>query len=146
MRKRRASPRWRRWVSRNRAFLIGRFLIIIRYGKRKATSQRRQAMGLWRVVWLGLAVAFFGISAPATADDFWRGRDHTYWHIRHAIYQRVNRIAWLEANPDVDESVKGPAITTARAEIRHLRAKLGPPLPTRFYVPCCYARRPLYIR
>jgi hypothetical protein len=98
------------------------------------------------MVWLGLAVAFGGMAAPAAAGDFGRDGDHAYWDIRHAIYERVNLIAGLEANPDVDETVKGPAITTARAEIRHLRAMLGPPLPTRFYVPCCYARRPLYIR
>jgi hypothetical protein len=103
-------------------------------------------MGLRRVVWLGLAVAFAAMAAPALAGDFGRGGDHAYWDIRHAIYQRVNLIARLEANPDVDETVKGPAISTARAEIRHLRAMLGPPLPPHYYVPCCYQRRRLYIR
>jgi len=103
-------------------------------------------MGFARVVWLGLAAALAGLAAPAMAGDFGRDGDHAYWNIRHAIYQRVNLIARLEANPSVDESLKGPTITRARAEIRHLRAMLGPPLPTRYYVPCCYERRPLYIR
>lgn len=103
-------------------------------------------MGMRHAFGLVLAVALAGAAAPATAGGAWRGGDRAYWDIRDAIYQRVNLIARLEANPDVDETVKGPAITAARAEIRHLRAMLGPPLPPHYFVPCCYTRRPLYVR
>lgn len=103
-------------------------------------------MGMRYTLGLVLAVALAGAAMPAAAGDGWRGGDRDYWDIRDAIYQRVNLIARLEANPDVDETVKGPAITRAHVEIRHLRAMLGPPLPPHYYVPCCYERRPLYFR
>jgi hypothetical protein len=90
-----------------------------------------------------LALAVVG--PPARAGDFGPLDGQCYWCVRDAIYDRVNLIAHLEANPDVDEGVKGPAITTARGEIHDLRATIGPP-PREWPTPCCYARKPLHIR
>jgi hypothetical protein len=65
--------------------------------------------------------------------------------VRHAIYENFNLIAHLEANPDIDDGDKGPDITAARAEIHRLHAIIGP-AEWRWPAPCCYSRRPLYIR
>jgi hypothetical protein len=62
------------------------------------------------------------------------------------IYGLTSLIAYLEANPDVDDAYKGPIITAARAKILQLRAEgLFPPQPV-YPTPCCYTRKPLYIR
>jgi hypothetical protein len=90
---------------------------------------------------LALAV----VASPVRAGDFGPPDESCYWCVRDAIYDRVNLIARFEANPDVDEGVKGPAVTTARAEIHGLRSTIGPP-PREWPTPCCYARKPLHIR
>jgi hypothetical protein len=90
---------------------------------------------------LALAV----VTSPVRAGDSWQLAEQCYWCVRDAIYDRINLIARFEANPDIDEGVKGPAITTARAEIHRLRATIGPP-PREWPTPCCYARKPLHIR
>jgi hypothetical protein len=86
---------------------------------------------------------------PARAGDFFglfRDPDpQCYWCIRDAIYADVKLIDHLEANPDVDDAVKGPQIAAARADIHRLRVLLGP-LQQVGPEPCCYSRRPLYIR
>jgi hypothetical protein len=82
---------------------------------------------------------------PARAGDLGERVAWSYWEVRDAIYQRVNLIAHLEANPEIDDAVKGPLITAAREEIHELRALVGPP-PALSFTPCCYARRPLHIR
>jgi len=118
-----------------------------------------------RILWLGgllafigmtfIAMAFIGVASfdmasPAAAQDF-RQSDFgpseapCYWCIRDAIYEDVKLINHLEANPDIDEGVKGPKIVAARADIHHLRALLGPLVQTGTE-PCCYSRLPLYIR
>jgi hypothetical protein len=89
-----------------------------------------------------IAICF---AAPASAGDFWQSEGRCYWCVRDAIYADVKLINHLEANPDVDEAVKGPDILTARADIHRLRALLGP-LQQVSREPCCYSRRPLYIR
>lgn len=76
--------------------------------------------------------------APAVGVVGWRA-------IRDAIYQRENTIAYLEADPQTDDGYKAPIIARARAEIRHLQAMLPPP-QWRWTTPCCYSRRPIYIR
>jgi hypothetical protein len=86
-----------------------------------------------------------GIASPASAGDFGACNDTAYWCTRDAIYHRTKLISLLEANPDIDEAVKGPQITVARAEIRALRATLGPP-QWNWPTPCCYSRKPLHIR
>ena len=64
---------------------------------------------------------------------------------RDAIYADISAINRLEANPDIDEAVKAPLIVAARADIHRLRRLLGPLVPTA-PTPCCYARKPLYVR
>ena len=105
---------------------------------------------------LVLGFAFAAAPAPARAGDFWGCSDTPYWCTRDAIYAQFRRIARLEADPDIDEAVKGPLITAARAEIHRLRATIteppprawatiGTPLPQR-PAPCCYTRKSLYLR
>ena len=93
-----------------------------------------------------VALLVAGLAFPAQAGEFfWHSDQFCYWCIRDAIYADFALIARLEANPDVDEAVKGPAITAARADIHRLRALLGP-LQQGGPEPCCYARQPLYVR
>ena len=110
-----------------------------------------------RQVWLCVVLGFSFAAAPspARAGDFWGCSDTPYWCTRDAIYAQFKLIARLEADPDVDEAVKGPLITAARAEIHRLRATISEPpphawatiaSPAREGVPCCYTRKPLYIR
>ena len=111
-----------------------------------------------RLVSLGLVLGFaFAIApAPARAGDFWGCSDTPYWCTRDAIYAQFKLIARLEADPDIDEAVKGPLITAARAEIHHLRATISEPPPHEWttigspfhqaLTPCCYTRKPLYLR
>jgi hypothetical protein len=68
-----------------------------------------------------------------------------YWCIRDAIYHDVKLIAHLEANPDIDDAIKGPQIVAAHADILRLRQLLGP-VQNVGIEPCCYSRRPLYVR
>jgi hypothetical protein len=98
-----------------------------------------------RVVSLCTVLVLAGIAAPAAAGEFWQTETPCYWCIRDAIYDDFAVIAHREANPDVDEGVKGPEITAARADIHRLRAMLGPLVPIDAE-PCCYSRRPLHIR
>jgi len=103
-----------------------------------------------RILWLAGLLAFIGVASPAAAQDF-RQSDFgpsgapCYWCIRDAIYEDVKTINHLEANPDIDEGVKGPEIVAARADIHRLRALLGPLVQTGTE-PCCYSRQLLYIR
>jgi hypothetical protein len=109
-----------------------------------------------RQVWLGVVLAFAFATAPARAGDSWGCSDTAYWCTRDAIYAQFKLIARLEADPDVDEGVKGPLITAARAEIHRLRATIteppprawatiASPLPVR-PAPCCYTRKSVYLR
>jgi hypothetical protein len=109
-----------------------------------------------RLVSLGVVLAFAFAAAPARAGDFWGCNDTVYWCTRDAIYAQFKLIARLEADPDVDESVKGPLIGAARAEIHRLRATISEPPPHAWATigtplregpaPCCYTRKPLYLR
>jgi hypothetical protein len=82
---------------------------------------------------------------PATAKPGWRG-GHGHWRTTHAaIYQLENRIAYLEADPDIDDGYKAPIIPGARGDIRQLRATL-PPAHWPWASPCCYNRKPIHIR
>jgi hypothetical protein len=103
-----------------------------------------------------LGFAFAATPAPARAGDYWGCSDTVYWCARDAIYVQFKLIARLEADPDVDEAVKGPLITAARAEIHRLRATIGEPPPHAWATigtplregpaPCCYTRKSLYLR
>ena len=86
-----------------------------------------------------------GAASPAAAGDDGLIDPSCYWCIRDAIYADVSLIDRLEADPDIDENVKGPQILAARADIHRLRALLGP-IEQVSPEPCCYSRRPIYIR
>ena len=109
-----------------------------------------------RQVWLGVVLAFAFAAAPARTGDSWGCSDTAYSCTRDAIYEQFKLISRLETDPDVDEAVKGPLITAARAEIHRLRATIteppphawatiASPLPER-PAPCCYTRKSLYLR
>jgi hypothetical protein len=104
-------------------------------------------MAMGRIVSLCAVLALAGVASSARAGDWDTGQpgQFSYWDTRDAIYQKENLIARLEANPDIDEGYKGPVITAARADIHRLRATLGPPQEPG-PLPCCYTRKPLYIR
>jgi hypothetical protein len=102
-----------------------------------------------RVLFICGFLALICAAAPARAGDFFgffsAPDPQCYWCIRDAIYQDTKLIAHLEANPDIDEAVKGPQILAARADIHRLRRLLG---PVQYFSaePCCYSRVPLHIR
>jgi hypothetical protein len=101
-----------------------------------------------RVVLACTALLLAASVAPAMAQDYWYG----YWHhsprwraVDGGIYQLNNRIAFLEANPEIDDGYKGPIITGARRDIRRFNATLHP-AQWEWPTPCCYGRRPIHIR
>jgi hypothetical protein len=83
---------------------------------------------------------------PSLAYD-WLRRPHSYeWRDVHRAINELNkRIAFLEANPDIDESYKGPIIQQLRADIYRLRSTLYP-ADWEWATPCCYGRPPIHIR
>ena len=85
-------------------------------------------------------------AVPAAAGQSWHHCHHGHWRATHAaIYELENRIAYLEADPAIDDGYKGPIITHARADVETLRATLHP-AHWRWASPCCYGRRPIRIR
>jgi hypothetical protein len=102
-------------------------------------------MAVARILSVCIVLGLAGVALPALAEDAGQPGDGCYWCTRDAIYERTKLIALLEANPDVDEAVKGPQITMARAEIHALRATLGAP-QWQWPTPCCYTRKPIHIR
>ena len=70
--------------------------------------------------------------ALASPLDWWGS-------IHQAIYERENRIAFLEADPETDDGYRAPIISRHRAEIRRLHAALGP-AQWQWTTPCCYSR------
>jgi hypothetical protein len=101
-----------------------------------------------RVVLLSSVLLLAPGAVPATAGEFWHYyQPHDrYWHTVHrGIYELGNRIALLQADPEIDDADKGPLISRARADIRRLDAKLDPPR-WRWGVPCCYTRKPVHLR
>jgi hypothetical protein len=85
------------------------------------------------------------IASPAVAGQAGSAADICYGCNDSTIYGLTTLIAYLEANPDVDDGYKGPIITAAHAKILRLRAELMPIRPTS-PTPCCYRRKPIYIR
>jgi hypothetical protein len=87
-----------------------------------------------------------GLESPATAGQLWSRNHGGHWReTRHAIYELENRIAFLEADPEIDDGYKAPIITGARAAVFKLRRTLRPP-EWRWVNACCYSRRPIHIR
>jgi len=109
------------------------------------SARRMAGVTMNRNLALYSLLGFVFMASPAAAGDFGQGDASCYWCTRDAIYDDVKLISHLEANPDVDDGVKGPQIVAARADIHRLRALLGPLEPTGTE-PCCYSRKPLYIR
>jgi hypothetical protein len=97
-----------------------------------------------RLMGLFVALAAAGFDSPAVAGQDLAAAAICYGCGDDTIFGLTNLIAYLEANPDVDEAYKGPIITAAREKILLLRASL-PPQPMS-PVPCCYTRKPIYIR
>jgi hypothetical protein len=100
------------------------------------------------VILLSSALLLAPGALPAAAGEHWQLYRHhdRHWHTVHCdIYELENRIALLEANPEIDDADKGPLISGARAGIRRLNAKLDPPRWRRA-VPCCYSRKPVRLR
>jgi len=98
-----------------------------------------------RLLALGGLLAFVCVTSPVAAAEYGQIDESCYQCIRDAIYADVKVINRLEANPDIDEGIKGPQIIAARADIHRLRAILGP-FEQEDTEPCCYTRRPLLIR
>jgi len=99
-----------------------------------------------RIAAIGFGV--FGVlcaACPASAGDEGQPYALCYDCVRDAIYADTRTINHLEANPDVDDAVKGPSIVGARAEIHRLHSLLGPMVDDGPQ-PCCYSRPPLRIR
>ena len=101
-------------------------------------------MTMRRIVLLSGILAVAGIASPALAgcDDY---PEKCWWRAHHEIYHMENFIARLEANPRIDDADKGPAIADTHDRILHVRAAIGPRWP-HWPSPCCYSRRPIYIR
>jgi hypothetical protein len=92
------------------------------------------------------AVLWLTVSGlPADAGQRWHREHGHYWATHQAVYELEHDIALLEADPAVDDGYRAPAIAHDHAEIRRLRATL-PPAGWRWTVPCCYSRRPIFIR
>jgi len=98
-----------------------------------------------RLLALCCLFAFVCIAAPVAAGEYGQIDETCYQCLRDAIYADVKLIDRLEANPDVDDGIKGPQIVAARADIHRLRKILGP-VEDHGTEPCCYTRPPLYIR
>jgi hypothetical protein len=105
----------------------------------------RRTVLAWSIVACTAGV-FAGIGTPATAGQYWQNGPGGDWDETHrAIYQLENLIALLEADPATDDGFRAPIITRARADIMRLRATLDRSR-WRWTTPCCYSRRPIYIR
>ena len=101
-----------------------------------------------RMFLLSSALLLASGALPATAGEYSQlyQRHGRHWHTVHrSVYELENRIALLEANPEVDDAYKGQLISGARADIRRLNTKLDPPR-WQWAVPCCYSRKPVRLR
>ncbi|MFY9696141.1 MAG: hypothetical protein WA776_09340 [Xanthobacteraceae bacterium] len=98
-----------------------------------------------RLLALGGVLTFVGIASPVAAGEYGQIENSCYQCIRDGIYADLKLIDRLEANPDVDDGIKGPQIVAARVDIHRLRKLLGP-VEDQGTEPCCYTRRSLYIR
>jgi len=108
---------------------------------------REKSMTSRRVIAVSSALFLAPGALPAAAGEYWQLRHHDrHWHAVHrSMYELENRIALLEAHPEIDDAYKGPLISAARADIRSLNAKLDPPRWP-WAVPCCYSRKPIRLR
>jgi hypothetical protein len=97
-------------------------------------------------VFASSAVVLACLLSPVGAEEPWYAGHGERWRAtQRTIYALENLIARLEADPAVDDGYKAPIISKARADILRLRATLRPAV-WRWTDPCCYSRRPTYIR
>jgi hypothetical protein len=83
-------------------------------------------------------------ASPAMADCDLHSED--CWLRAHRVITHMeNHIAYVEADPDADDGVKGRTITRLRQKVVHIRAYIGPRWP-HWPTPCCYSRPVLYVR
>jgi len=104
-------------------------------------------MKRWTFACAAILMGFVGSPAMAGPDADWLlGRPPFEWYITHGgIYALQNEIALLQAKPEADDDFKAPIIARARADILRLRATIEP-AQWRWPAPCCYSRRPIYLR
>ncbi len=103
-------------------------------------------MTLRHAVFAGIALIVASGAAPAAAGQPRHGGHAGHWRATHqAIYELRNDVALLEADPEADDGYKAAVATRNRADIRKLRATL-PRAEWRWISPCCYSRRPIYVR
>ena len=98
----------------------------------------RRVVYLCGMAWLGAMASPAMAGCGADAAPCW-GDAH------RAIYHMQNHIAFMEADPDADDGYKGPVIDRLHRKVLHIRAVIGPRWP-HWPTPCCYSRRPIYIR
>src|ERR1700688_3157531 len=101
-------------------------------------------MAVRRILYLCGILAFVGMATPAAAEC----SDEPYYcwlHAHRAIAHMENRIASLEADPNSDDAFKGAFIYKLHRKALRLRTAIGPRWP-HWPTPCCYSRRPLYVR
>jgi hypothetical protein len=101
-----------------------------------------------RMVLLSSALLLAAGATPARAGEYGQLYRHhgPHWHaVHHNVYELENRIALLEANPEIDDAYRGPLISGDRACIRRLNATLDRPR-WRWAVPCCYSHKPIRLR
>jgi hypothetical protein len=101
-------------------------------------------MTMSRILSLYGILALAGMASPAMAGCQDQ-TEHCWWRAHHAIAHMENRIAYLEADPNADDAYKGPVIDALHRRGLRLRAAIGPRWP-HWPTPCCYSRRPIYIR
>jgi hypothetical protein len=83
---------------------------------------------------------------PAMAGSGCDLRSEDCWLRAHrVITHKQNHIAYLEADPDADDGIKGRVITRLHYKVMHIRAYIGPRWP-HWPTPCCYSRPVLYVR
>lgn len=70
---------------------------------------------------------------------------HCFPRAHRAVYHMQNHVAYLEANPNADDADKGPIIDKLHRKVLQIRAAVGPRWP-HWPTPCCYSRKPIYIR
>jgi len=98
-----------------------------------------------RVCWLGVVVVICAVTPAMAAERHYVPDTDEWFATRHAIEERHEAIAFLEANPQTDDGYKAPIISMAHREMWRLHAELERP-QWRYVTPCCYSRPPIHIR
>ncbi len=89
--------------------------------------------------------ALVGLFASAATAQVFETHEISRLRAYRAIHELEDLIAYLEANPYHYDGHKEATIAAARKTIEKLRASMGAP-PYWVPLPCCYKRRPIYVR